>query len=295
MKSSNGTDLYLSGNPVKHLQGHNLYGPDDDTGLYFLAGLTVREAIGLFPSPETFEMFKRPRFTRIDVTRSYRFPNNAMANAWLRDVASTARTRHGGAVLKGGTVYFGKGSEYWTFKVYNKLDEISSPKKGHRLHNNVRNQSALKKWATGVVRFELTLKSKELQRIDSNPRLKLASKQTIWQYYHDRINWNQNAMQTETNEITRVIESDLPSALQLTLQSWRAGNDLRATLTKPTFYRYRKQLLDSMGIDIASPPVLDKPSMQTAKLNPDGWDPEPLEEFPYDVAEAKRPYEEKLC
>ena len=102
-------------------------------------------------------------------------------------------------------------------------------------------------------------------------------------------------MQTETNEITKAIESDLPAALQLTLQSWRAGNDLRVTLKKTTFYKYRKQLLDSMGVDIASPPVLGKSSTQTAKLNPDGWDPEPLEEFPYDVAAAKRPYEEKLC
>lgn len=295
VKSSNGTDLYLSGNPVKHLQGHNLYGPDDDTGLYFLAGLTVREAIGLFPSPETFEMFKRPRFTRIDVTRSYRFPSNGMANAWLRDVASTARTRHGGAVLKGGTVYFGKGSEYWTFKVYNKLDEISSPKKGHRLHNNVKNQNALKTWATGVVRFELTLKSKELQRIENNPSLKHASKQRLWQHYHDRINWNQNAMQTQTNDITKAIESDLSAQQQGFLAMWRSGTDLRQVLSKSAFYRHRKQLFDNLGVDIASPPVLDTPSTQTAQLNPDGWDPEPLEEFPYDVAEAKRPYEEKLC
>ena len=294
VKSSNGMDLYLSGNPVKHLQGHNLYGPDDDTGLFFLAGETVREAIGLFPSPETFAMFDRPRFTRIDVTRSYRFGSNSEANAWIRDVAATARTRHGGAVLKGDTVYFGKGSEYWTFKVYNKFEEINSRKKGHRLHSNVKNQSALKVWAKGVVRFELTLKSKELQRIQQNPSLKNANKLRVWEHYNNRISWNQNAMQTQTNEITKAIESDLPNQLQAVIRLWRHGEDLREVYSKSAFYRYRKQLMTALGVDIASPPVLDAMPMHTTNLKDENWDPEPLEDFPYDVAQAKERYVGKL-
>jgi hypothetical protein len=33
--------------------------------------------------------------------------------------------------------------------------------------------------------------------------------------------------------------------------AWRAGRDLRVLYSRPTFYRYRRQLLDLAGIDIA--------------------------------------------
>ena len=183
---------------------------------------------------------------------------------------------------------------YWTFKVYNKFEEINSRKKGHRLHNNVRNQSELKHWAKGVVRFELTLKSKEIQRIQQNPSLKNANKLRVWEHYNNRISWNQNAMQTKTNDITRVIESDLSAQQQGLLAMWRTGADLRQVLSKSAFYRHRKQLLNSMGVDIASPPVLDAVPMHTTNLKEENWDPEPLENFPYDVAEAKERYVGKL-
>ena len=73
--SRTGADLYLSGNPVKYIQGHNLFGPSDPTVLFFDAGWEVRKAVGLFPSAHTWEAndFVGPRFTRIDLTRSFRF------------------------------------------------------------------------------------------------------------------------------------------------------------------------------------------------------------------------------
>ena len=43
---------------------------------------------------------------------------------------------------------------------------------------------------------------------------------------------------------------DLPGRLQLAYDAWKAGRDLRATLSRPTFYRYRSELLKH-GIDIA--------------------------------------------
>jgi II/X family phage/plasmid replication protein len=284
VRSPNGTDLYLSGNPVKHIQGHNLWGPDDPAGLFFDAGVRVREALGLFPSPGTWHSlgFVGPRFTRLDFTRSYRFPSAAEARAWLRDVGSVARTRHGAPNLKQGTIYFGQGSERWTFKLYHKGDEVASNKKGHALLSWLRGRDKLLEWAQGVVRFELMLRSKELEKIDIEQTAPLE----VWERYYERITWNQNAMATSPD----LMESTLPPRLQTAVIAWRSGADLRAIYTKPTFYRCRREIQEALGIDIASPPVVSDNPPQSAELDPKGWDPEPLEVYPGDLAELKRQY-----
>ena len=41
-----------------------------------------------------------------------------------------------------------------------------------------------------------------------------------------------------------------PWTLRLVYQTWKNGDDLKQIMTKPTFYRVRKQLL-AFGIDIA--------------------------------------------
>jgi hypothetical protein len=67
----------------------------------------------------------------------------------------------------------------------------------------------------------------------------------------------------------------------LKLEAWRGGADLRRILSKPSFYRVRRELLDTLGVDIASPPPVtsgDAPSV-TSGLDPAGWDPEPLAAF----------------
>ena len=43
----------------------------------------------------------------------------------------------------------------------------------------------------------------------------------------------------------------LPPRLRLTYQAWLNGDDLKTVLSRPTFYRYRKQILQ-YGVDISS-------------------------------------------
>jgi II/X family phage/plasmid replication protein len=44
---------------------------------------------------------------------------------------------------------------------------------------------------------------------------------------------------------------DLPCRLRLTYQAWLNGDDMKALLSRPTFYRYRSQLL-KFGVDIST-------------------------------------------
>ena len=58
--SPDGATLWLSGNPAKFFQGHNLFGSTDHAGLFLAAGIAVRQREGLFPGPATAEGFERP-------------------------------------------------------------------------------------------------------------------------------------------------------------------------------------------------------------------------------------------
>lgn len=282
VRSRDGFELYLSGNPVKFFQGHNLWGSDDARGLFLSAGLELRQRVGMFPSPGTWDSccFDGPRLTRVDVTRSYRMRTANDAREWLRDVASTARTRRSGGLYNNGTVYFGKGSEYWQFKVYHKGDELRARGKMHQLSERLHGRGKLLEWADGVLRFEGMLRAKELQRLGIEHGQFDA--QTVWETYYGKIVWNQNAAAVREADM---LETTLTGQQQAIVAAWRGGADVRRFVSRPTYYRYRRAILDVMGIDISSPPSLRPAAPHVAAgLDPAGWDPEPLE-----VSETFRP------
>lgn len=284
VRSPDGFRLELSGNPVKFLQGHNLFGSDDALGLYFSAGGVVRGAYGAFPSPESYKSLHMygPRFSRIDLTRSYRFDSQDQAREWLRYVASTARTRHGSASMhKGGTVYFGKGSRRWSFKMYSKADEISARGKAHKVKLFRRGkEKILEEWADGVVRFELQLRGMELKKW---PDISPQNLPNIWQHYYDSITWNRNTTAAEEG-LDMIDKSQADNATKGYLARWLNGDDLRRDMAKPTFYKWRRRILDNYGIDIAERPQTRaeaKPALEALNLDPAGWDPAPIDKQMY--------------
>lgn len=273
--------LSISGNPVKLIQGHNLFGSCDAVGLFFEAGLFVRETVGLFPSPDTWHSHGLfgPKFTRLDLTRSYRFASRVIAQAWIRDVAAAARSRHGAAKLYGdGTAVWGEGSRRWMLKVYDKQGEMLARMKRAHVATGLETRDLLE-WAAGVVRFELQLRTMELEENAADvAKLRgpfaVSVARTIWQRYYDRITFNENATMTKPD----LVEQSLPAHLRMKLAAWRQGDDLRSMLSRPTFYRSRREILVAAGVDIASPPPEAKPlpDCPPVVLDESGWDPEPI-------------------
>lgn len=271
--------LFLSGNPVKLLQGHNAFGSCDAFGLFFEAGQFVRRHAGLFPGPETWRscQFVGPRFTRVDLTRSYRFRTQAEAQAWIRTVAGSARDRRGAAKLNGcSTAVFGEGSSRWSFVIYEKQSELL-----HRMRERFHGvPSSVLDWSAGVVRFELRLRSLELDKWPRHvARLRGASSRAaaleLWHEYYSRITFNGNAAMCEQD----LIERAMPAHLRTKLAAWRGGADLRELMSRPTFYRVRRDILVLAGVDVSVPPpsrggVVEVDAV--AALDPAGWDPEPL-------------------
>lgn len=272
--------LWLSGNPVKLLQGHNLFGSMDLFGLFLESGLFVRNHAGLFPGPQTWESceFSSPRYSRIDITRSYRFATDSDALDYVRFVAGSAKSRHGAAKLyESGTAYLGQNSRRWSMKIYAKRQELLHGMKGaaRRLKAAFVSDELLD-WAVGIVRFELCLRGPEIGKHcppgDIHDPSFLSG---LWQTYFEAIQFNENsAMSTRPD----LIEEALPRYLQGTVAIWRTGRDLRSLLAHNTFYRHRREILTQCGIDIAVPPTKASaaPTALPAALSPDGWDPEPI-------------------
>ena len=89
-----------------------------------------------------------------------------------------------------------------------------------------------------------------------------------------------------------MMTSNLDNAALGYLARWKEGDDLRATLPAATFYRWRRRLLDAVGVDISVKPVRqEKEAPVQMELEPLGWDPEPLAYRFYEPAESiKRMY-----
>ncbi|MDP1723073.1 MAG: phage/plasmid replication protein, II/X family, partial [Candidatus Gottesmanbacteria bacterium] len=280
--------LEMSGNPAKFLQGHNLFGSDDSLNLFFSAGMVSRFNFNSpFPVPSEIHSLifendgsKPPlhilseyRETRIDLTRSYRFDSNEEARAWLRSVGATAHSRHRikNNLMSEGTVYFGKNSTRWSFKMYQKFDEITSGLKGHGLSKKLSAEdcSSLTDWAVGVVRFELTLRRPEIEKLKQG-----FNRLDVWKEYYGKIQFNENARGVEMITTEKLTKNQI-----LVLDSWAHGRDIRGMYSKNAFYTVRRQILNAVDIDISVAPVKKDVENVEGVLKESGWDPAPIVEL----------------
>ncbi|EFA9162816.1 hypothetical protein C2703_003333 [Escherichia coli] len=133
------THLYIDGNPSKFLQGHSVVGSDDIQGLM----LTVYARIlSLLNIPHDLASYKtvmagQYKISRVDINYMYSLSTLENVRSWLYAAEFKAKTRHGRACGKGGTVYLGKNSRRWSLKFYSKYDEHVSGKKGHQIAEEV--------------------------------------------------------------------------------------------------------------------------------------------------------------
>ena len=247
--------LEISGNPVKFVQGHNLWGTDDVPALVVATIEAVASSLGLLPSEEDRAAWHagRVQITRIDLTESFHLDNRAQVLAWLRAAEQTAHLSHRGRgqLVKGSTLYFGKNSRRWSLKLYSKGQEITA--KGHGQDAILALPSA-REWADRTLRAELTLRSMELKRMGRDMLSGwfeddgLPSETVTARLLRERL----GAMtMTTTSSLSAEVLDGLRPALRLAYQSWESGSDLRAILPHRTFYKYRAELLPH-GIDIAT-------------------------------------------
>ncbi len=238
------THLLVDGNPSKFLQGHNLFGSDDLLALVLDVFRRVVAARQLQPSAEEWQAVEQGdyRLSRLDYNLSFELPSRADVKAWLRAAEFKSKSRHGRPSSKGGTLYFGKSSRRWSIKCYCKGEEIEAPK--HRIPEALP-VPELAQWADNKLRIELTLRTKELTELNRH-YAKSLSPEILRALYFDYL---RSLEMNEQIALSTEQLHNLPQRLRSTYILWNAGEDLRDTLPKATFYRHRKELLE-FGIDI---------------------------------------------
>ncbi|HUH57254.1 MAG TPA: phage/plasmid replication protein, II/X family [Pseudomonadales bacterium] len=236
--------IELSGNPVKFLQGHNVWGSDDLPNLVAETLMKVSSLLNIKQPASTLERLPSGTLSRTDLNRMYDLGSRENVLAYLNHLAKNSRTRTQSAITRGSTVYHNKTSRRWSAKSYSKGQEVELAR------NNKQGSIALPPsviaYADTMLRNEITLKSNELRhaQLHTIGAWNTVDCESVFEDYYGRI--------TMPDQEIMLIPADLPSSVRLTYVSWKEGHDLRTLLSRPTYYRHRKQLLEH-GIDISIP------------------------------------------
>jgi II/X family phage/plasmid replication protein len=246
--------LWVSGNPVKFLQGHNLFGSDDVAGLARDFMLAVDEKLGGVMDSAALFLVRRGsiRLSRVDCTAmlNYGTPEKVQAVLWqLKNQGSM--TFRGESEPSRSTVYFGKHSRRSTLKFYGKGEELKGSK-DHRLPDRLAEQDRclLTEYAAPALRAELTLRAPELEKRG----LAVAGdwkRGMVFEQLKAALGEVQVPAQVELQGYGIDM---LPPWLRGSYELWRHGGDVRLAVSTKTFYRHRLALL-GYGIDIRKPPI----------------------------------------
>ena len=240
IKSITQSTIEISGNPVKWLQGHNLFGTSDlkDLVWVFFNKLLEIPELQLKPTLEQLHAVKMGRLTvsRVDINETWFLKDRNEVLAWLRAAGQKMRLKHRGAgQFSGDTLYWGKGSRRWLIKCYSKGDEIN--RKGSNFPNDLRIPQMLE-YAERALRLEIVIKSNQLRE---------------W-HLHEVAHWNADTgkmlllnlikgLEMSNNiRLTDDILDSLPTRMKMSYFTWLAGQDLKQILPPRTFYRYRTEL-----------------------------------------------------
>jgi len=257
-----GTCLQISGNPAKWFQGHNLFGSNDLHGLFVDTVLRVSDILDLNPTEEEKHLLYGGDYTlsRVDVNQMYSLGSRENVLTFIRDLGQTASTKIGSGIFKGTTLYFNSGSRRWQFKAYSKGQEIEV--KGHHLPSGL-SLSRLAEYADDKLRLEFKYMHLELDRLRLTTgrdwKMESVSIESLHAKYMERISMNEQRL--------NVLEDELPRKLLSTYIAWKSGRDVRAIVSRPTFFRHRKELLD-YGIDISNPNSIDDAPNNVVAIRP---------------------------
>lgn len=256
--------IRFDGNPVKFLQGHNVFGSSD---LFGLLVSCLEPVLSNLLSSEVEQLRLLPvhlfnaSVSRLDLTNMYDLGNIDRVRFWLQSAEYSANLRHRGkGQFTKGTLYFGKHSKRWATKMYAKGDEISKHAplfSGDLLPDVV---TDLKEYANRSLRIEHVLRRPELEklglmRVSSCDESLL---ETVYSSYLSKFEFSQNMKASvEIQDLEK-----LPPRLRAFVVSWYEGHDVKSFCSRATWHRYRNEIMKHMNLDIAlpSPVQLPEPS-----------------------------------
>jgi len=239
--------LEFSGNPVKFIQGHNIWGSSDLTGLAYEAISKALTSLNLKLTSTENEVLFNGQFSisRVDINQMYSMGSPESVDQWLHSAEFGARTRQGKGHFSGNTLYYQQKSTRWTLKFYAKGKELKAS--GHQLPKEFFKAKSFHEYADDKLRAELTLRTKELKKLGMDIGSAWGDNE-----YRDIFLDYMGRLDMSEQKVLDDLVLELPSELRSTYLSWKTGYDVKALLSKPTFYRHRKKLI-AHGVDISIP------------------------------------------
>lgn len=281
VRSVSNSELEIDGNPVKWLQGHNLYGTDD---LPLLLWSTLEKLLGELGTSllecgiRSICDLDQTVITRVDVTQMLQLESVGDVQSYIRAAYENgSANRRGRGVLRGSTLIFGdaagKNFTRWQIVIYSKGQEIIA----HPLPAFMMADPDVMSWVNKALRVEVRYGRLELEKQNMrflsgwrNPAssatvdsiglasgTKVMDMNAMWQSKVDKLDFNSCSEQHFDLE-------SLPRPLRATYATWRAGVDPRTILSRATFFRYRRQLMELVSVDISVP----LPVVPTATIIP---------------------------
>lgn len=180
--------------------------------------------------------------TRLDLTCNYASGSSGNASQVIRKMQGYKSGKFEPKSYFSSGVSWGEGSKWTYSKVYDKAsDYIRHNGVGSKNHDPILFDFILK---YGVVRHEIELKSRYLKQ---NNLWRLS----VWK---NEMESKVYALFTDPIRQTSFVDEflEIPGRAGELAVAWRDGADLKKRISKPTFYRYRKELLN-FGIDISIP------------------------------------------
>lgn len=259
------TELELSGNVSKFVQGHNLYGSEDPILVLWEALQRLQPHLGASLAEiglrTLADLAARTTISRIDCTYMLLFATHGDALAFLRSAEATGRIpRRGRGVFKNATVIFGdatgKRFTRWQIVLYSKGQELAD----HPLPDFMMTDAEILDWANKCIRVEVRLGRNELRERDLRQLERWAPETcaAMWREKVGELSFNE-AVVDEIADLAK-----LPDHLRGTYAQWKLGHDLRQSMTKAKFYRHRRLIEGITGVDISIP----LPSPATASVVP---------------------------
>ena len=222
-------------------------------GFLSFSKLCTIEELCLTPTVEQIRAIKEGIFTvsRIDGNETWLLANRFEVLSWIRSAEQKVRLKHRGTgQFKGSTLYWGKGSKRWFLKCYSKGEEINS--KNSNFPDALRTPEMLA-YAERALRVEMTIKSNALREMG----LHIAANWTPETAKMLLLNSLKGLEMSNNFSLSNDVLATLPPRVRLAYAAWYNGDDLRQILSRPTFYRYRKQLKE-YDIDISILRDVDK-------------------------------------
>jgi len=239
--------VYISGNPTKFLQGHNVYGHGDMIAIIYDFIRLVLEKLNIDIFTINRIMKDPIQITRIDITQGYTMSSNKEVTDWLRG-ASQYMTGKNQKVSNDSTLYVGKNSRRVAIKVYNKASEMVAHRKNFNLSDDAFER--LYGIASRLLRFEVTLRGMKLGDLGIKYLSKVTNDMFNREFHHaiEKMNLPDNL------ELIKNDVHQLPPKYAGVYHVWLSGTDLRESMSRAQYYRYRKFFLDKFNLDLSMPP-----------------------------------------